>query len=83
MADKHPSNSVNQEERYGLPKINKMRFNEDPDRYELRKGFPDFPPCPGNATYSMLGYDRKLEQYVWLVSSIMKDERLKTVKYSE
>jgi|SRR5690606_22405807 len=68
--------------KFGLvPKVHKSKFNEDPHRYVLRKGFPDFPACPFGQSFSMLGYDNKLEEYVWLTTSILKDERLKTVQY--
>ncbi|MEM9328288.1 MAG: hypothetical protein AAGA85_21655 [Bacteroidota bacterium] len=70
------------EAKYGVPKVRKSKFNEDPDRYELRRGFPDFPPCPYGNTFSMLGYDKVAEQYVWLVSSIMQDDRLQVVDYA-
>jgi hypothetical protein len=43
--------------KYGVPKVFKSEFNEDPDRYVLRKGFPDFPECPYGESFSMLGYD--------------------------
>lgn len=66
-----------------LPKVHKSKFNEDPHRYVLRKDFPDFPPCPFAQSFSMLGYDNKLKEYVWLTSSILKDERLKTVLYKK
>lgn len=65
-----------------LPKVHKSKFNEDPHRYVLRKDFPDFPACPFGQSFSMLGYDIKLKEYVWLVTSILRDERLKTVPYN-
>lgn len=64
-----------------IPKVHKSKFNEDPDRYELRKGYPDFPACPFGQSFSMLGYDKELKRYVWLVTSVMKDERLETQNY--
>jgi hypothetical protein len=68
--------------KFGLvPKVHKSKFNEDPHRYILRKDFPDFPACPFGQSFSMLGYDKKLEEYVWLTTSILRDERLKTVHY--
>jgi hypothetical protein len=67
--------------KYGVPKVFKSEFNEDPDRYVLRKGFPDFPECPYGESFSMLGYDRHDNRYVWLVTSILKDERLRTEIY--
>ncbi|MBO9151524.1 hypothetical protein ACFOTA_04860 [Chitinophaga sp. GCM10012297] len=66
-----------------LPKVHKSKFDEDPHRYVLRKGFPDFPPCPFAQSFSMLGYDHKLKQYVWLTTSILKDERLKAIDYKQ
>lgn len=69
-------NSDDEPMKNGVPKILKADFNEDPDRYVLRKGFPDFPECPFGNSFSMLGYDNVKERYVWLVTSILKDERL-------
>lgn len=69
------------ETRYGLRKVFKDDFNQDPDRYELRKGFPDVPKCPYGQTFKMLGYDKKDHDYVWFVTSILKDDRLKEVDY--
>lgn len=66
-----------------LPKVHKSKFNENPHRYVLRKDFPDFPACPFGQGFSMLGYDIKLKEYVWLVTSILRDERLKTVPYKQ
>lgn len=64
--------------KFGLPKIHKADFNENPDRYVLRRDFPDFPQCPFGQSFSMLGFDTENKEYVWLVTSIIKDERLKT-----
>lgn len=72
----HAYDDSDQEQKFGVPKIYKAKFNEDPERYELRRGFPDFPACPYGNSFSMLGFDRKENRYVWLVSSIIKDERL-------
>ncbi|PPK98920.1 hypothetical protein [Parapedobacter indicus] len=66
-----------------LPKVHKSKFNENPHRYVLRKDFPDFPACPFGQSFSMLGYDTKLKEYVWLVTSILRDERLETVYFKE
>jgi hypothetical protein len=55
---------------------------EDPNRFVLRTGFPDFPTCPFDQTFSMLGYDNKNKEYVWLVTSIIRDKRLKRIEYS-
>lgn len=67
--------------KFGVQKVFKAEFNEDPDRYVLRKGFPDFPDCPYGESFSMLGYDTHDNRYVWLVTSILKDERLRTETY--
>lgn len=67
--------------KYGVPKVFKAEFDEDPDRYVLRKGFPDFPECPYGESFSMLGYDTHDKRYVWLVTSILKDGRLRTETY--
>ena len=60
----------------------KAEFEEDPNRFVLRTGFPDFPTCPFDQTFSMLGYDNKNKEYVWLVTSIIRDKRLKRIEYS-
>ncbi len=78
----HLYDESEQEQKFGVPKIYKIKFEEDPDRYELRKGFPDFPACPYGNSFSMLGFDKKQKRYVWLVSSIIKDDRLKVNEYS-
>ena len=64
-----------------MPKVYKSKFNEDPGRYELRKSYLDFPSCPYGESFSMLGYDRLENKYVWLVSSIIKDTRLEVSEY--
>ncbi len=66
---------------YGMRKVLKEEF--DPARYILKKGFPDFPSCPYGNTFKMLGYDVETKEYVRLASSILKDKRLKTLKYEE
>lgn len=78
----HLYDDSDQELKYGVPKVYKNKFNEDPDRYELRKNFPDFPACPYGSSFSMLGYDKLEEQYVWLVSSIIRDERLSIIEHA-
>ena len=70
----------NQDLKYGLPKVYKSDFEADPGRFELRIGFPDFPLCPFGQSYSMLGFDKSENRYVWLVTSILKDKRLETRK---
>ena len=78
----HLYDESDQEQKFGVPKIYKIKFEEDPERYELRKGFPDFPVCPYGNSFSMLGFDKKEKRYVWLVSSIIKDDRLVIKEYS-
>jgi hypothetical protein len=68
-----------QDSKYGLSKVYKAQFDEDPDRYELRVGYSDFPTCPFGMAYSMLGFDKQAHRYVWLVTSIIKDKRLKRI----
>ena len=67
--------------RYGLRKIYKSEFEQDPERFVLRIGYPDFPPCPFEQAYSILGFDAAEQQYVWLVTSILRDSRLARVPY--
>ena len=67
--------------RYGLRKVYKEEFNGDPERFVLRLGFPDFPPCPFGQTFSMLGFDTAEQSYVWLVTSILQDSRLERIPY--
>jgi len=78
----HIYDDSDQELKFGVPKVYKIKFEEDPERYELRKGFPDFPSCPYGNSFSMLGYDKKENRYVWLVSSIIKDDRLEMNEYN-
>ena len=67
--------------KYGLRKVYKSEFESDPERYVLREGFPDFPPCPFGHAFSMLGFDTAEQSYVWLVTSIIKDSRLIRIPY--
>jgi hypothetical protein len=67
--------------RYGLRKVYKEEFNGEPERFVLRLGFPDFPPCPFGQTFSMLGFDTATQSYVWLVTSILRDSRLERIPY--
>jgi hypothetical protein len=67
--------------RYGLRKVFKEEFDGDPERFVLRIGFPDFPPCPFGQSFAMLGFDTAEQSYVWLVTSILRDSRLKRVPY--
>ncbi len=67
--------------KYGLRKVYKSEFESDPERYVLREGFPDFPPCPFGESFSILGFDTAEQSYVWLVTSIVKDSRLIRIPY--
>lgn len=67
--------------RYGIRKVRKAEFNADPARYVLRLGYPDFPPCPFGQGFTMLGYDTAAGEYVWLVTKVIKDDRLQRVPY--
>ena len=67
--------------RYGLRKVFKEEFDREPERFVLRIGFPDFPPCPFGRSFSMLGFDTAEQSYVWLVTSILRDSRLQIVPY--
>jgi len=65
-----------EETKYGLPRLKKTAFNQAPERYVFRYGFPDFPPCPFGNKFEALGWDTQQKKYVWLVTSIIKDDRL-------
>ncbi len=67
--------------KYGVRKVLKMEFNLEPARYELREDFPDFPSCPFDSHFTILGFDKKNQEYVWLVTSILRDKRLKKISY--
>ncbi len=67
--------------KYGLRKIYKAEFEQDPARYVLREGFPDVPPCPFGEHFTMLGFDTVDQSYVWLVTSIIRDSRLIRIQY--
>ncbi len=67
--------------KYGLKKITLSDFEAYSSRYVLRVGFPDFPECPVGTAFSMLGFDEQTQQYVWLATSILRDNRLKRVEY--
>lgn len=69
--------------RYGLRKIFKKEFDENPHRFILRTGFPDFPECPFGQSFTMLGFDTEKQDYVWLATSILKDQRLIKIAYRD
>ncbi len=63
--------------KYGMPKIYKDIFNQNPERFELRIDYPDMPACPFGNSFKALGFDKEKREYVWMVTSIIKDDRLK------
>lgn len=67
--------------RYGLRKVYKREFENDPERYVLRIDYPDFPECPFGESFSVLGFDTAEQSYVWLVTSILRDSRLNRIPY--
>ena len=67
--------------KHGLRRVFESEFNLDPERYVLREGFPDFPPCPFGGAFSILGFDTAEQSYVWLVTSIIQDSRLIRTPY--
>jgi hypothetical protein len=67
--------------KHGLRVVRKIEFHRDPERYVLREGFPDFPPCPFGGGFSILGFDTAEQSYVWLATSIIRDSRLIRVPY--
>jgi hypothetical protein len=74
-------NSADAQTKYGVRKVFKEEFNAAPKRYVLRKGFPDFPKCPFGQEFTMLGYDTQSHEYVWLVTSIIRDSRLQMERH--
>lgn len=72
-----------EDQRYGVRKVRKAKFNAKPDRYVLRVGYPDFPACPFGQGFTMLGYDTAAQEYVWLVTKVLKDDRLQRVPYND
>lgn len=69
--------------KYNLRKITKNIYLENPERFSLRKGFPDFPRCPFGNSFEALGWDKEKKEYVWLVTSVIKDKSLKVENYNE
>ena len=69
--------------KFGLRKVNKITFNQNPERYIFRKGFPDFPSCPFGNKFEALGWDTEERSYVWLVTSVLRDKRLITEEYTK
>lgn len=67
--------------KYGVRKVLKAEFNMEPERYELREDFPDFPWCPFDNRFTILGFDKEYQEYVWLVTSILRDKRLRRISH--
>lgn len=65
----------------GLRKVFKAAFDAEPERYELRANDAAVPACPYGNRYAWIGYDRRRNEYVRLVKSILKDNRLKKIVY--
>lgn len=79
LADGRQTTEIGDEDvpsKHGLRKVFKSEFEQDPERYVLRESFPDFPDCPFGGHFSILGFDTAEQQYVWLVTSIIRDSRL-------
>jgi hypothetical protein len=76
-----PDDEAGTPTRFGLRKVAKGEFEDDPDRYVLRIGFPDFPECPFGESFSMLGFDVAEQTYVWLSTKILRDDRLVRVPF--
>jgi hypothetical protein len=68
--------------KYGLKKITPSDFDAESKRYVLRIGFPDYPACPVGTDFTMLGFDEQTQEYVWLATSILKDNRLRKVEFN-
>ena len=69
--------------KYGMRKVFKEEFNANPDNFELRQGYSNMPACPFGNTFKALGYDKTKKEYVWLVTSIIKDERLNKNEFTK
>jgi hypothetical protein len=41
------------------------------------------PACPFGNSFKALGYDKTKKEYVWLVTSIIKDERLNKNEFTK
>lgn len=76
-----PGGDMDVPSKHGLRAVHKSEFHRDPERYVLREGFPDFPPCPFGGEFSILGFDTAEQSYVWLATSIIRDSRLIRVPY--
>ncbi len=76
-----PADDKDVPSKHGLRKVYKSEFDDDPERYVLREGFPDFPGCPFGGAFSILGFDTAEQSYVWLVTSIIRDSRLVRIPY--
>ena len=69
--------------KYGMRKVFKEEFNANPDNFELRQGYSNMPACPFGNSFKALGYDKTKKEYVWLVTSIIKDERLNKNEFTK
>ncbi|MFT5821112.1 MAG: hypothetical protein ACI8ZM_002361 [Crocinitomix sp.] len=64
---------------YGMRKIFLDEFDADPENFELRGGFENFPACPFGNQFKVLGYDKANKEYVRFVKAILKNHALKTI----
>jgi hypothetical protein len=80
--DLRTDDATEESHRYGLRKVTKSVFDQSPEHYVLRIGYPDFPECPFGQGFTMLGFDLASQEYVWLATNIVKDDRLQRVSYA-
>ena len=59
--------------KHNLPIIDTNTFDQDPERYELRKGSEEgAPACPYGNEYEWVGFDLKAEIYVRFTKRVFK-----------
>jgi hypothetical protein len=76
-----PAGDQNEPSKLGLRKVYKNDFHRNPERYVQREGFSDVPPCPFGGDFGILGFDTPEHEYVWLVTSIIRDPTLIRAPY--
>ena len=64
-----------------MRKVRNAEFNAAPGRHVLRLDYPDFPPFPFGQGSTMLGFDTAAQEYLWLVTAVLKGERLQRLPY--
>ena len=65
-----------------MRKVRNAEFNAAPGRHVLRLDYPDFPPFPFGQGFTMLGFDTAAQEYLWLVTAVLKGERLQRLPYA-